>query len=86
MLLTRGGFWYGSDLIVDTVVGLEEVMILGEQEGGRKGVRRGGKQHRSISVRGLFPKNSDVNKASVNMYMPHHIKSIRHNLHSYHGL
>ena len=85
MLLTRAGFRYGSDLIVDTVVGLEEVMILGEEEGG-KGVRREGKQHRSISVRVLFPRKSDMNEASVRVYMPHHIKAIRHNLHCYHGL
>ena len=40
MLLTRAGFRYGSDLIVDTVVGLEEVMILGEKEGGKEGSKK----------------------------------------------
>ena len=59
---------------MDTVVGLEEVMILGEEEGG-KGVRREGKQHRSISVTVLFPRKSDMNEASVRVYTPHHIKA-----------
>ena len=36
-VLTRAGFGYGSGVIVDTVVGLEEVMILGEE--GSEGVR-----------------------------------------------
>ena len=49
MLLTRAGFGYGSGVIVDTMVGLEEVMILGKEGRGSGGVR-GGQQHRYISA------------------------------------
>ena len=66
---------------MDTVVGLEEVMILGEEEGGKEGSKK-----RRKTVRVLFPRKSDMNEASVRVYMPHHIKSIRNKLHSYHGL
>ena len=41
MLLTRAGFGYGSGVIVDTMVGLEEVMILGEEAREGEGVRGG---------------------------------------------
>ena len=41
MLLTRAGFGYGSGVIVDTMVGLEEVMILREEAREGEGVRGG---------------------------------------------
>ena len=44
MLLTRAGFGYGSGVIVDTMVGLEEVMILGEEEGRGSGDGQGEKK------------------------------------------